>query len=62
MEKDLFQHIETLPLEVQNVLNEFEEKWDESYEMCRLMKERLEELGYTFEYYLDAIPYDLKKM
>jgi hypothetical protein len=62
MEKDLFNHIETLPLEVQNVLSEYENKWDESYQMCREMKARLEQLGYTFEYYLDAIPYDLKKL
>jgi hypothetical protein len=62
MEEDLFQHTETLPIEVQNVLDEFADKWEDTWEMCRQMKQQLEQLGYTFDYYLNAIPYDLRKI
>ena len=60
--EDLFATPELLPIEVQNVLSEYENKWDESYDMCREMKARLQALGYTFDYYLDAVPYDLRKI
>lgn len=62
---DLFEHIETLPQPVQDVLN----KWEQyeivnglSYkELDQFLKE-LKPLGYSFEYGLDAIPYELKKI
>lgn len=57
---DMFQHIETLPKEVQEVLEKYSEG-DESYEVCANMLEEMENLGYTFEYYLDAEPYMLRK-
>ena len=56
---DLFEHYETLPLEVQNILLTWE---DETYEECERLLAELEPMGYTFEYYLDASPYNLTKI
>lgn len=62
-EKDLFQKPELIPDDVKAVLSKWEEKWDEGdgYANCRNMQSELEELGYTFDYYLDAEPYNLRK-
>lgn len=60
--KDLFEHPELLPIEVQNVLNQYTETWGESYEDCNRLLEALKPHGYTFEYYLDAIPFNLQKI
>lgn len=61
LEEDLFENIESLPAEVQEVLSKYALE-DESYENMESMLSELQPLGYTFEYGLDAIPYDLKKM
>lgn len=59
-EKDLFNHIETLPENVQRLIESYGNKWDYSYRICSKMQEDLEALGYTFDYYLDAQPYNLR--
>jgi hypothetical protein len=57
---DLFEIIETLPLDVQNVLGSFErEGYD--YETCAKYLAILEAKGYTFEYDLDGTPFNLTK-
>ena len=61
-ENDLFNNIESLPQDVQNVLKKYQEDWEDTYENCANMQDELEELGYTFDYYLDATPYNLRKM
>jgi len=55
---DLFEHYETLPQEVKDVIDEFEDM-DSSYDNCNLFIERLNLVGYTCEYGLDGIPYNL---
>lgn len=59
-EIDLFEQYETLPQEVQDVLEAFGEV--EGYEGCRALIDALEPLGYTCEYGLDACPYNLTKI
>ena len=59
-EVDLFTCIETLPPEVQAVLEKHQEGWEESYTKCDELLKDLEPLGYTFDYYLDAAPYNLR--
>lgn len=57
---DLFEIIETLPLDVQNVLGSFErEGYD--YETCAKYLAILEAKGYSFEYDLDGTPFNLTK-
>jgi len=58
---DLFQHIETLPKEVQDVIEKHCEM-DETYENCNKLVNELEAVCYTCEYGLDAIPYNLRKI
>ena len=55
---DLFETIETLPLCIQNALIQFEcEGYD--YETCAKYLAILETKGYTFEYGLDGMPFNL---
>jgi hypothetical protein len=58
---DLFEHPEKLPIEVQTILNKFSE-CEQTYETCNNLLKALKPHGYTFKYYLDAIPYDLQKV
>ena len=50
-----------LPKKVGDILNGFDENKD-GYKECRRLLTELRPLGYTFEYGLDAEPYDLKKL
>ena len=51
--RDLFETYETLPKEVQEIIND---------NNCQDLIEALERVGYTCDYGLDASPYDLKKL
>jgi hypothetical protein len=58
--KDLFETPELIPSEVQEILETFDEDKPNTYlELDRLLNE-LENIGYTFDYYLDAEPYGLR--
>lgn len=61
-EIDLFEHIDTLPLEVQEILEKAQKTWNDDYEDCRKLVAELEAVGYTCEYYLDAVPFNLRKI
>ena len=56
--EDLIDDIESLPVEVQNVLEEFSHK-DQTYTNCQQLIEALEPLGYTCEYDLSGTPFNL---
>jgi hypothetical protein len=56
--EDLFDDIESLPIEVQNVLQEFSYK-EQNYENCQQLIETLELLGYTCDYDLNYNPFGL---
>lgn len=49
------------PEELQTVLNSFS-ALDETYENCAELLKQCEALGYTFDYYLDAVPYNLRPL
>lgn len=59
-EIDLFEHMDELPVPVQNVLSKYENA--ESYTELHRMGKELRKLGYSFDYGLDAIPYNLKQL
>lgn len=59
--KDLFEHPDELPEEVQKILSKYDD-WDQTYEQCRDLEAALKPLGYTFDWYLDAQPYNLRKI
>lgn len=58
---DLFEIIETLPLCIQNMLSRFEQE-SYNYETCAKYLPMLESKGYSFEYGLDGIPFNLTEI
>lgn len=58
---DLFETPEVLPSEVLAILQKYQAE-DNTYEMCENLMADLETVGYTCEYSLDAVPYDLRKI
>ncbi len=60
MTPDLFNHIDELPTNVQELLNSRDEC--ESYEDCNTLIAELNELGYTMDYDLDAVGYNLREI
>jgi hypothetical protein len=59
---DLFENPEGIPLEVQHVLSEFDENSNNTYKELERILNKLKPLGYTFDYGLDASPYELHKL
>lgn len=57
-EMDLFEHPELLPQRLQIVLSKVED--DLTYDQCAALLARVERMGYTFEWGLDATPYNLR--
>ena len=60
-EIDLFEDIDSLPENVQAVLAKYSGA-DETYTNAEEMLAELEPLGYTFEYGLDALPFNLREI
>ena len=58
-EIDLFDSPEKLPKKVRKILNTWQE---DTYEECERMIKELKPHGYTFEYYLDGTPFNLRKI
>jgi len=56
--EDLFETPELLPLEVQNILEEFSHKIP-SYEACEQLIAALEPLGFSCDYDLNGEPFNL---
>lgn len=64
-ETDLFLTPELIPADVQAVIARYEELSngdDLSYTQIADMLKDVQLLGYTFDYYLDAIPFELRKL
>lgn len=59
--KDMFEYLEEVPQAVRNVIGKFENS-DGDYSDCKQLVLDLLELGWTCEYYLDAEPYNLRKL
>jgi hypothetical protein len=57
--RDLFETPELIPNNVMNILETFE---DNTYDECDRIQNELEQIGYTFDYYLDAEPFNLRKL
>jgi hypothetical protein len=58
---DLFKFTDILSIKMQGILNDFSEK-ENSYEDCEKLLQECQKEGYTFDYGLDAIPYNLNKI
>lgn len=58
-EIDLFENIDSLPESVKQIIEALGDSPD--YNKLAMAKDLLRPLGYTFSYYLDATPYNLRK-
>ena len=62
---DLFNDYDNLPNKVKKIMHTYyverEVKNLDGYKCCANLVKRLEKVGYTCSYYLDAEPYDLRK-
>lgn len=56
---DLFETPELIPKDVLDILATFQ---DNTYEECERVLNKLEQIGYTYEYGLDAEPFNLMKL
>ncbi len=59
---DLFEHPESLSLEVQHIIYKFSNNGNNDYVDCAELVKELNSVGYTCDYYLDAEPYNLRKI
>ena len=61
---DLFEHPELLTLEMKELFFEWEDRGIDGLDYLQLEKmlEEFELFGYTFDYGLDAEPYDLRPL
>lgn len=62
MSKDLFDDYENLPKNLLDILNKYQNNEDLNYIKIEKMLKEVNIVGYTFEYYLDCVPYNLKKL
>lgn len=60
-ESDLFEDFDSLPVEVKEILTSFDELED-AYKECERVLTELKPHGYTFEYGLDGVPFNLRKI
>lgn len=60
---DLFSTPDALPSEVLSIIGKFEDlHFDLSYDNCADLVKQLNSVGYTCEYGLDAVPFNLQKI
>lgn len=60
--RDYFETPEDVPQEVRDILVTFDEEAENVYDELARVVGLLENIGWTFEYYLDAEPYNLTPM
>jgi len=58
--EDLFLHKDLLPVEITALLEKYSDA--DCYASLNALLNECEELGYTFDYYLDAEPFNLRKI
>lgn len=62
---DLFEHYQEQPPALKKICEKWEEKQASeglTYEDCEAFQKEVEAVGYTFDSYLDAEPFNLRKL
>ena len=57
---DMFEHLDECPREVQKVVEKYSDIESLEYYELETFLSELNEIGWTFEYYLDGIPFNLQ--
>jgi hypothetical protein len=57
----LFEIPEKLPVEIIDLIDDFN-KYERLYSECEILLKKCEKLGYTFDYSLDGMPFNLQKL
>jgi hypothetical protein len=57
---DLFERPDLLPDPIRTILTKYQDA--EGYHFCLSMLDELKTFGYSFEFGLDAVPFNLKKL
>ena len=57
---DLFDNHNRLPKAVKAAIALYNDSKGDLYASCEIMLATLEQIGYTFDYGLDGVPYDLR--
>ncbi len=62
--KDLFETPELMPEALQAIFQRWDKRFRNglTYDGCAALQNEVEKEGYTFDYYLDAEPYGLRKI
>ena len=60
--KDLFEEYNELPTNILNLMDKHLVESSLSYEECEQFLKEANAIGYTFEYGLDGVPYNLQKI
>ena len=59
--KDLFETPEVLPENVKAIIDKFNQS-ENDYNECQNLVSELESVGYTCDFGLDAVPFNLRKL
>jgi hypothetical protein len=59
---DLFSSPEKMPDFLKDIFAPYESESELSYEILGSLQKQCEKVGYTFDFYLDAVPYGLRKI
>lgn len=57
----LFEHYEQQPTELRNIINKYDFK-NVSYDTLRQLEKEVNKIGFTFDWGLDCIPYNLRAL
>jgi len=61
---DLFEQLDILPQQVRDKVSEYVDRMEtgeeDLYSLCKEFQAVMQSLGYTFDYGLDGVPYDLR--
>jgi hypothetical protein len=58
---DLFEHYEQIPVNLQSILNKYEDDFnDGNYSGLEKALKECNKIGFTFDYYLDGAAYNLR--
>ena len=61
---DLFENQDLLPKQVKEIVEHYDQLFanESTYKLCLEFQSKLEPLGYSFDWELDGVPFNLQKL